>query len=96
MPRRKQPIPDNHITYKRPTVPLFHYQTPNRPMIYTYPDGGQFYVRLREWTWRFGYIYYVVNTKYSLTTGRLERRAYTERELLLKMGNLALSARKAA
>ncbi len=92
MARRKQPIPANHITWKRPTVPLFHYPTKHRPLIYTYPDGGQFYIRLREWTQRFGYIYYVVNVRYSLATSRLERRVYTERELLLKMGMLAVSA----
>lgn len=93
MARRKQ-LP-KRILWTRATIPLFHFPTPKRPLTYTFADGGLFQVRQREWTQFFGYIYYVNILKTSLSTGRLERRVYTERELMLFMGMLHMTGKAA-
>lgn len=92
MAQRKQ----RNIRYSQATVPLFHFPTPARPLTYTFPDEGKFQVRQREWTTFFGYIYYVDILAPSLTTGRLARRVFTEREILLFMGRLEIAIGKAA
>lgn len=84
----------NSIKWEMPTIPQFHFATPARPRVYTLPDGGKFVVRQREWTWQFGYIYYVNIVAQSLITGRFPRRVFSERELMLFMGKLAVSAGK--
>ena len=90
MMARRKPEPRNG-DYTRATIPLYHYPTANRKRIYTLADGGVFQVRLREWTWRMGYIYYVDILKPSQYTGRLARRVWSEFEILLMQSKLAVS-----
>lgn len=78
------------ILWTRATVPLFHFPTPDRRLTYAFPDGGVFEMRAREWTSFFGYVYYVDILKTSLTTGRLARRVFTERELVVFMNQYVM------
>jgi len=67
-------------TYRKPTRPV--YRLRGR---YTLADGTRVSVQTREWTWQFGYLYYVDNLTPGGVLGSRPKRVLTEREFMAYM-----------
>lgn len=71
-------------TYRKPTRPVYRLHK-----VYTLADGSRVWVQTREWTWQFGYLYYVDNLTPGGVLGRRPKRVITEKEFSAYMTTYA-------